>query len=110
MEAALVEYFERGRTDDGPVVRRLDALTQLVAQLQGDLEVVGNALGQFVRYSFLASPTHPDPEAGGRAEAIYGEFLAAISRDLGRGASLTAAVRRAQSLAPAPAGAGVRGQ
>jgi hypothetical protein len=53
--AALVQYMDGGGVDEKLVVRRLDGLTQAVAHLQYDLDVLGVAFGGFAWRSFIAA-------------------------------------------------------
>ena len=64
--AALVQYMDGSGVDEELVVRRLDGLTQAVAQLQHDLDVLGVAFGGYAWRSFVAeqAPTPRGPGAG----------------------------------------------
>jgi hypothetical protein len=95
-EAALREYLEREGVDEDLVVRRMDGVTHAVAQLQHDVDVLSQAFGMVVRYSFRAPPPPAPAGAIKRADVLYAEFLAGISKQLGEGARFAGDVRRAR--------------
>jgi hypothetical protein len=72
--AALVQYMDGGGVDEKLVVRRLDGLTQVVAHLQHDLDVLGVAFGGFAWRSYVAAEAST-PKGQERATSTYWEFL-----------------------------------
>ena len=52
-EAALSEYFDDGREDEGVIVRRLELMNQAVARLQNDFDLLSDAFGHYVRHVIL---------------------------------------------------------
>ena len=95
-EAALVEYLERDSVEQALVLRRLDAVTQTVTQLQHDLDVLSQAFGIFAHDSFLNPPPVMTPDAKRRAESDYALFLATIARQLKAGLRFAGEVGRAR--------------
>jgi hypothetical protein len=102
-EAALNEYVDRDQAERTLVVRRLDALTETVSRMQQDLDVVGQVLGLYVRYSFITAPAATTPESRQRAKAIYADFLVKAAQQLRAGSRLTGEVYGAQPTSK-PAG------
>jgi hypothetical protein len=93
-EAALHEYFDRETTDKDWLVRRLDLLSQSVAQVYGsvertngrvqaDVEFLLDTLGVFIRYMFMTAVAKPGPDQEQRVEASYQAFVRLI-RDQNR--------------------------
>jgi hypothetical protein len=85
-EAALTEYLDPERVDRDWLARRLDLLSQAVAQVHAGLEranaraerdmgLVLDAFGVFVRYVFLHATTKPGAEQEKIMEATYQTFL-----------------------------------
>ena len=72
--AALVQYMDGDGVDEELVVRRLDGLTQAVAQVQHDLDVLGVAFGGYTWRGFLSAQA-PTPEGQQRATSTYWDFL-----------------------------------
>ena len=105
-DAAISQYCDDGRTEEALVVRRLDALVQVVTQIQHDMDVVSLAVGAHARFSFLVAPAPLIPEAQKRADAMYREFLAMVSRQHSAGVRFSVEVRRARADRAAPPGAG----
>jgi hypothetical protein len=101
-EAALKKYFEPDRTDEALVIRRLDSVVQVLGRVEERLEVVGEALGRFVRFAFRLAPETLGADAVPRADGLYRAFLTSVSKAVGTGTTFLAAVRRAR-LPPAPA-------
>jgi predicted transcriptional regulator len=99
-EAALAEYLDRDQVEAALVVRRLDGLAETVGQLQHDLDVVGQVLAVYVRYSFLAAPAVPTREVRHRADVVFADFLATVAKQLKAGTRLTGEVYGAGSAAP----------
>jgi len=95
-EAALSKYLEPDRTDEALVVRRLDSLAQTLGRVEERLDVVGEAIGRFVQFSFKIAPAKIDADAATRADGLYRAFLAAVAKAIGTGTTFVAAVRRAQ--------------
>ena len=111
IEAALVEYLARGYGDEGPVVRRLDLLTQSVTRLQDDLAVVGGAVGRFIRFSLRLAPPALPEGAEARGGDVYRRFLSAVASELATGVTFVGTIRRAreksaQSASPSANGGG----
>ncbi len=104
-EAALSKYLEPDGTDEALVVRRLDSLVQVLGRVEERLDVVGEAIGRFVQFSFKIAPSKLDPDAAPRADGLYRAFLAAVSKAVGTGTTFVAAVRRAQVAPGASASA-----
>jgi hypothetical protein len=87
--------------DEKLVVRRLDGLTQAVAHLQHDLDVLGVAFGGFAWRSFLAAQA-PTPEGQRRARSTYWDFLHHAHDKVSQGVRFPGQVLRAGSAQPAP--------
>ena len=73
----------------------MDGVTHAVAQLQHDVDVLSQAFGMVVRYS-LRAPIPRTVEAIKRADVLFAEFLAGISKQLGEGARFAGDVSRAR--------------
>lgn len=101
MEAALAKYLEPDAGDEGLVVRRLDSLVQVLDRIEERLDVVAEAVGRFVRFSFQLTPERISGEAKTRGDGLYQAFLAKVSTALGTGTTFVAAVRRARFAPPA---------
>ena len=105
VDAALREYLEGDGVEEALVVRRLDGVTQAVAKVQNELDVLAWGFARFVRFSLLAARP-PTPEAVKQMETLYGSFLTQISGDAASGVTFAGAVRRAftaQAARPAAA-------
>lgn len=85
-EAALTEYLDPERVNRDWLARRLDLLSQAVAQAHAALErantraerdmgILFDAFGVFVRYVFLPAITQPGAERQQIIEATYQKFL-----------------------------------
>jgi len=85
-EAALLEYFDRERTDKDWLVRRLDLIAHAFAQIQGsvdracarvqsDIDLLLDTIGVFIRYLFLPAIIKPGPDQEQRIESAYQGFL-----------------------------------
>jgi hypothetical protein len=111
-EAALEKYLEPDRTDEALVARRLDLVVQVLGRVEERLEVVAEALGRFVRFSFKVAPEKVPSTAVAHGEGLYRDLLVGVSRALGTGTTFLAAVRRARSAPPAtvPGSSGQGGQ
>lgn len=114
-EAALAEYVDRDQVEQALVVRRLDAVTQTVAEIRHDLDVLLQAHRFLVRFAFYVVPGEPKEadaraQAWKRSEELYGRFVTTIAAELRRGPTLAGDVRgrsspaSATSAAPKPAG------
>jgi hypothetical protein len=89
------------------VVRRLDGVSQALAQLQSDVDVLSQAVALVARYAFMAGPGRFGPEAIAQGEKVYRDFLVGISKGLASGVKLAGEVRRVLARPPsAPAGSG----
>ena len=112
IEAALTEYFAEKRPDRDLIARRLDIVSQALARLQSDFDLLGDAFGRYVRHLFLLAITKVGPDQRQRAEADYQAYLRGVFDQNFSGARFTTEVRRARtrpSFLP-PNGAPVRGQ
>jgi hypothetical protein len=96
-EAALAEYLEDGRADEDLISRRLDLLSQAVARLQNDFDLLSDAFGRYVRHVFLAALY----TSGTDADARYETFLHGVLDQSGVGGRFSSDVRRARSRGPA---------
>lgn len=94
-EAALREYLERDAVDEDLVVRRMDGVTQAVAQLQHDMDVLSQAVCLMAWRSYQTPVPAQTPEGARQAEANYRTFLSTIASRLAAGARLAGDVRRA---------------
>jgi len=99
--AALVQYMDSRGVDEKLVVRRLDGLTQAVAHLQHDLDVLGVAFGGYAWRSFVAAEAST-PEGQQRAASTYWDFLRQAHDQVGQGVRFPGQVLRAGSTQPAP--------
>ena len=99
-EAALKKYLEPDRNDEALVVRRLDAMVQVLGRIEERLDVVGEAIARHAQFSFKVAPAKPAADAALRGDGLYRSFLAAVSKAIATGTTFVAAVRRAR-LAPA---------
>lgn len=97
--AALVQYMKGSRVDEDLVVRRLDGLTQAVAQIQHDLDVLGVAFSGYAWRSFVSAET-PTREGQQQARSIYWDFLRQAYEQISRGVRLPRQVLQAGSSAP----------
>ena len=95
VDAALREYLEGDEVEEALVVRRLDGVTQAVAKVQNELDVLAWGFARFVRFSLLLAARPPTPEAVKQMEPLYGSFLTQISGDAASGVTFAGAVRRA---------------
>ena len=76
MTDALVQYMAGGRVEEELVVRRLDGLTQAIAQVQHDLDVLGVAFSGFTwRARSHRRRRHYEPRGQQRARSTYWDFL-----------------------------------
>jgi hypothetical protein len=94
-EAAILEFVDRNPIDEDLVLRRLDGLSQSVAQVQRDTDITSHALSFLARYTFLAAPQTLTAEAKRNAEELYETFLSAIARQLQAGTRMENEIRRA---------------
>jgi hypothetical protein len=101
-EAAILEFVDPRRTDEDLILRRLDALSQGLAQLQHDADITSHALSFLARYAFLAAPPAATADAKRNAEELYDVFLAAIARRLQAGTRMENEIRRAAAKQAAP--------
>ena len=105
-EAALTAYLDDGRTDEDIIARRLDLVSQAVARLQSDVDVLADAFGGYVRRLFLVALTKAGPDQDRHADEAYQTFLRAILDDSGVAGRFIGDVRRARTRAIArPTGA-----
>ena len=95
-EAALSEYFDDARADDDLISLRLDLVSQAVARLQNDVDVLSDAFGRYVRHVFLGMLY----KSGADAEAKYEGFLGGILDPSGVGGRFISDVRRARFRPP----------
>jgi hypothetical protein len=96
-EAALSEYFDDGREDEGVILRRLELMNQAVARLQNDFDLLSDAFGRYVRHVILDALY----KTGAEAEAKYESFLRGVLDQNGVGGAFISEVRRARSR-PSP--------
>ena len=100
-EKALAEYLARDQVEEALVVRRLDALTQSVKDVQREQQVLAQAVVHVAKFLFrIAAGSAPDAKA--QAERRYEKLVADVAEELKAGESLTGDVRRAGSLAEPP--------
>jgi hypothetical protein len=97
--AALVQYMNGNRVDEELVVRRLDGLTQAVAQIKHDLDVLSVAFSGYAWRSFVSAET-PTREGQQRATSTYWEFLRQAYEQISRGVRFPRQVLQAGSSAP----------
>lgn len=110
-EAALTKYLEPDRENEALMGRRLDSVVQTLGRVEERLEVVAEAVGRFVRFSFQLAPERISAEAMDRGAGLYRAFLAKVATALAARTTFVAAVRRARltpPAAPVPAQAGGR--
>ena len=100
---ALVQYMAGGRVDEELVVRRLDGLTQSVAQVQHDLDVLGVAFSGFTWRSFVSGQA-PTSEGQQRARSTYWDFLRQAYEQLSKGVRFSRQVLQAGSSQPSRSG------
>ena len=108
-EAAILEFVDHGGLDEDLVLRRLDAVSQGLAQLQHDTDITSHALAFLARYAFLAAPKAPAPEAQRNAESLYDIFLDSIARRLQAGTRMEHEIRRAAARKAATPGQAPQG-
>ena len=96
-EAALADFLEPDGVDEALIMRRLDDVAQVLAQLQHDVAVVSQAVGIFAHQSFLAPRPTITQEATRQADGIYRACLERISAHLSVGVTLAAEVRIASA-------------
>ncbi|HVZ70958.1 MAG TPA: hypothetical protein VHJ20_01170 [Polyangia bacterium] len=96
-EAALSAYLDDRRTDEDVVARRLDLVSQAVARLQSDVDVLADAFGGYVRRLFLVALTKAGPDQNRLAEEAYQTFLRGILDDSGVAGRFIGNVRRARA-------------
>ena len=84
-EAALKKYLEPDRTDEALVVRRLDAVVQVLGRVEERLEVVGEAIGRFAHFSFRGAPRNPMRMRRAAQTGSTGHFSSPSPRRSGRG-------------------------
>jgi hypothetical protein len=102
VEAALIKYLEPEGTDQALVVRRLDAVVQTLARIEGGLEIVGDTVGRLVRFLYSIAPAKVAPDETRHGEERYRTLIATVSRAVGTSTGFLATVRRAR-LFPAAA-------
>lgn len=100
-EAAILEFVDHRPIDEDLLLRRLDALSQGLAQLQHDADITLHALSFLARYAFLAAPP-ATADAKRNAEELYDVFLAAIARRLQSGTRMENEIRRAAAKRATP--------
>ena len=76
-EAALGDFLEPDGVDEALIMRRLDGVAQVLAQLQHDLAVVSQAVADLARTPFTAAAS--DAVTRGD-QASGGQHLSGISR------------------------------
>lgn len=96
-EAALAAYLDPDCPDEDLIARRLDLVSESIARVQGDVEILGDAFGKFVRHLFIVALTKVGPEQDRRAEDAYQRFLRGILDDSGVEGRFLGEVRRARS-------------
>ena len=99
--AALVQYMDSSGVDEKLVLRRLDGLTQAVAHLQHDLDVLGVAFGGYAWRSFIAVEA-PTPKGHEQATSTYWDFLRQAHDQVSQGVRFPGQVLLAGSGQPAP--------
>jgi hypothetical protein len=92
-EAALAEYLDDGRVDEDVISRRLDLVSQAVARLQNDVDLLSDALGRYVRHVFLEAIY----KSGADVEAKYESFLRGVLDESGVGGRFIRDVRLARA-------------
>ena len=101
-EAALAKYLDPNPTDEALMARRLDSVVQVLGRVEERLEVLAEAVGRFMRFSFKVAPETVPAAAVARAEDLYRDLLVGVSRAVGTGTTFLAAVRRARFAPPVP--------
>lgn len=108
-EAALTKYLEPDGADDALVVRRLDAVVQALGRVEAGLEIIGEAVGRFVRTFYAIAPDKVAPGAISRGEERFRTLISGISTAVGTGTTFVAAVRRARVTSAAVPGSAAEG-
>jgi hypothetical protein len=104
-EAAIREFVDRQPIDEDLVLRRLDAVSQSLAELRHDIDMISHTLTHVARFAFYTSPTTVAPDAARRMEDLYETLLSYVGQRLQVGARLEHEVRRAiakKAGAPTP--------
>jgi hypothetical protein len=105
---ALLQYMKRDDVDRDLILRRIDGISQPLAKLQHDLDVLARTFATFANFacSFVPAPASGSRERG---NVLFNMILANVSRQLDSGMTLwgdlVRARTKAQSASPT---AGVR--
>jgi hypothetical protein len=103
-DAAILEFVDHHPVDEDLVLRRLDVVSQSLAQLRHDIDIVSHTLAYVARFAFYSSPTTVAPDAHRRTDEHYESLLSFVGQRLQVGARLENEVRRAiMKKAGAPA-------
>ncbi len=102
-EAALTEYLRGDSADKELVARRLDVVTQSIARLQDDFDVLSAAFSRFVRKLFLGATTATGSDKERRVEDAYQAFLRGVLDQSQTRVRFATEVRRARAAVPPPA-------
>ena len=94
-EAAIREFVDRQPIDEELVLRRLDTVSQSLAQLRNDIDIVSHAVGYIARFVFYTAPATRAPDAARRSEDLYEILLSYVGDRLQVGTRLEHEVRRA---------------
>jgi hypothetical protein len=94
-EAAILEFVDHRPVDEDLVLRRLDAVSQSLAHLRNDIDIVSHAVAQIARFVFYTAPATVAPDALRRSEQLYETLLSHVGQRLQVGARLENEVRRA---------------
>jgi hypothetical protein len=97
VEASLAAYLDPDRPDEDLIARRLDLVSQSIARVHSDVEILGDAFGKFVRRLFIVALTKAGPDQDRHAEDSYQGFLRGILDDSGVSGRFLGEVRRARS-------------
>jgi hypothetical protein len=94
-EAAIREFVDRQPIDEDLVLRRLDAVSQSLAELRHDIDIVSHTLAHAARFVFYLAPATVVPNAARRSEELYEVLLSYVGQQLQVGARLEHEIRRA---------------
>jgi hypothetical protein len=101
-QAALAEYLAPDRASEPLILRRLDGIAQAIERLDERSDVVGEALGRLIRFTFLTKEPEVSADASSKANERYSKLVATLARAVATGTTLVAAVRRARLGQAAP--------
>jgi hypothetical protein len=94
VEQAIVELMRRGDVDRDLIVRRLDGVTQPLAKVQHDVDLLSEAFAAFVRFFFILAPAEVPGGAKERGDARYEQFLGYVAKEFGAGVRLAGEIVR----------------